>query len=107
MRPRSQTGGGAEGSDGRIFPFRTVRIKRDWEIGAQSVNSSERQGRPQKGEWNDGEFESFLAEIAPALENSVSRLGVAGSLGGQRMVDPTHIVLEWTEISDRIIEELR
>lgn len=68
----------------------------------------ERPGPPTKGEWNDGEFESFLAEIAPALENSVSRLGVAGSLGGRpQLVDPAKLILVWPEVADRIIEELR
>lgn len=65
-------------------------------------------GRPQKGEWNDGEFESFLAEIAPALETSVGRLGVAGALGARTpAVDPAKLVILWPEVSDRIIEELR
>jgi hypothetical protein len=64
--------------------------------------------RPEKGEWNDGEFESFLAEIAPALETSVGRLGVAGALGSRTpIVDPEKLILAWPEISDRIIEELR
>jgi hypothetical protein len=72
------------------------------------VNSNDRQGRVQKGEWNDGEFESFLADIAPALENSVSRLGVAGSLGGRpQLVDPAKLILVWPEVAHRIIEELR
>lgn len=70
--------------------------------------SSDRPGRPQKGEWNDGEFESFLAEIAPALETSVGRLGVAGSLVNRvQLVDPAKLVLTWPEISDRVLEELR
>ena len=65
-------------------------------------------GRPEKGEWNDGEFESFLAEIAPALEHSVGRLGVAGSLGTRTpAVDREKITLAWPDASDRIIEELR
>ena len=65
-------------------------------------------GRPDKGEWNDGEFESFLAEIAPTLENSVGRLGVAGALGARTpAVDPEKFVLLWPEVADRIIEELR
>ena len=72
------------------------------------MSSSEKQGRPRKGEWNDGEFESFLADIAPALENSVGRLGVAGSLGHQpQTVDPSKLILTWPDISDRIVEELR
>ena len=70
--------------------------------------SSDRPARPQKGEWNDGEFESFLAEIAPALETSVGRLGVAGSLVNRvQLVDPAKLVLTWPEISDRVLEELR
>ena len=70
--------------------------------------SSDRPGRPPKGEWNDGEFESFLAEIAPALETSVGRLGVAGSLVNRvQLVDPAKLVLTWPEISDRVLEELR
>ena len=72
------------------------------------MTPSERQGRPQKGEWNDGEFESFLAELTPALETSVGRLGVAGSLVNRgQMVDPAKLVLTWPEISDRVLEELR
>lgn len=72
------------------------------------MSSSERQGRPLKGEWNDGEFESFLAEIAPALESSVGRLGVAGSLGQQpHTVDPSKLIITWPDIADRIVEELR
>jgi hypothetical protein len=72
------------------------------------LTSSDRPGRPQKGEWNDGEFESFLAEIAPALETSVGRLGVAGSLVNRvQMIDPAKLVLTWPEISDRVLEELR
>ena len=68
----------------------------------------ERPGRPHKGEWNDGEFESFLAEIAPALENSVGRLGVAGSLGARTpVVDPEKLILSWPDVTDRIIEEMR
>ena len=72
------------------------------------MNSSERQGRPQKGEWNDGEFESFLAEIQPSLETSVGRLGVAGALGTRAQpIDPSKLVLTWPEIADRIAEDLR
>jgi hypothetical protein len=64
--------------------------------------------RPQKGEWNDGEFESFLAELTPALENSVGRLGVAGALGNRdAVVDLEKMILSWPDPSDRIIEELR
>ena len=70
--------------------------------------SGERSGRPVKGEWNDGEFESFLAEIAPALEQGVGRLGVAGSLGNRTpIIDPEKIITSWPEVADRIIEELR
>jgi hypothetical protein len=72
------------------------------------VSSNERPGRPQKGQWNDGEFESFLEDITPALETSVGRLGVAGSLGSRsQIVDPGKLVLVWPEIANRIIEELR
>ena len=72
------------------------------------MDSSERQGRPQKGEWNDGEFESFLADIQPALETSVGRLGVAGSLGNRvQAIDPSKLVLTWPDVADRIVEELR
>ncbi len=68
----------------------------------------ERPGRPKKGEWNDGEFESFLAELTPALENSVSRLGVAGSLGNRTpVIDVEKMILLWPDPTDRIIEELR
>ncbi len=69
---------------------------------------SDKHGRPQKGEWNDGEFESFLADIAPALETSVGRRGVAGSLGARTpAVDPEKLILQWPEVSDRIVEEMR
>ena len=72
------------------------------------MSPSERQGRPQKGEWNDGEFESFLADIQPSLETSVGRLGVAGSLGNRAQpIDPSKLVLMWPEIGDRIVEDLR
>jgi hypothetical protein len=78
------------------------------EGGVRKVSSNDRQGRPQKGEWNDGEFESFLAEIQPALETSVGRLGVAGTLSnGSQPIDPARLVLTWPDVDDRIIEELR
>jgi len=65
-------------------------------------------GRPQKGEWNDGEFESFLAELTPALETSVGRLGVAGSLGSRSpVIDVEKMILAWPDAADRIAEELR
>ncbi len=68
----------------------------------------ERPGPPTKGEWNDGEFESFLADITPALENSVGRLGVAGALGSRTpMIDVEKMILAWPDVSDRIIEEMR
>lgn len=61
-----------------------------------------------EGEWNDGEFESFLAEIAPALEQGVGRLGVAGSLGSRaHATDPEKLIAAWPHVTDRIIEELR
>lgn len=70
--------------------------------------NNERPGRPKKGEWNDGEFESFLAELTPALETSVGRLGVAGSLGNRTpVIDVEKMVLVWPEVSDRIVEEMR
>lgn len=70
--------------------------------------SRERPQRPQKGEWNDGEFESFLSEIAPALEHGVGRLGVAGSLGSRsQTVDPEKLILSWPDVTDRVIEDLR
>jgi hypothetical protein len=69
---------------------------------------NDRPNRPQKGEWNDGEFESFLAEIAPTLENSVGRLGVAGALGSRTpIIDPEKLIFFWPETTDRIIEEMR
>ena len=72
------------------------------------MNSRERPGRPEKGEWSDGEFESFLADIAPALEQGVGRLGVAGSLGARpAAMDPEKTIASWPEVTDRIIEELR
>ena len=62
----------------------------------------------QKGELNDGEFEDFLAEIAPSLEQSVGRLGVAGHLGVRASaLDPAKIIISWPEVTDRLIEELR
>ncbi len=68
----------------------------------------ERPGRPKKGEWNDGEFESFLADITPALETSVGRLGVAGSLGNRTsVIDVEKMILAWPDVADRIVEELR
>lgn len=70
--------------------------------------SRERPSRLEKGERNDGEFESFLAEITPALETSVGRLGVAGSLGSRtELIDPEKLILAWPEPTDRIIEDLR
>lgn len=64
--------------------------------------------RLKKGELNDGEFEEFLAEIAPALEQSVGRLGVAGHLGVRpSMLDVAKIISIWPESADRVIEELR
>lgn len=72
------------------------------------MNSSERHGRPVKGERNDGEFESFLADIQPALETSVGRLGVAGALGNRsQSIDPAKLVFNWPDIVDRISEDLR
>lgn len=70
--------------------------------------ADDRTARPQKGEWNDGEFESFLDEIAPTLEQSVGRLGVAGHLGtrGTQSVIAS-LIFAWPEVADRIIEELR
>lgn len=61
-----------------------------------------------KGERHDGEFEDFLSDIAPALEQSVGRLGVAGHLGARPTeVDPAKTITVWPEIADRLIEELR
>ncbi|MEO7501542.1 MAG: hypothetical protein ABIW94_02775 [Gemmatimonadaceae bacterium] len=65
-------------------------------------------GRPQKGEWNVGEFDSFLDEIAPSLEESVGRLGIAGHLGTrERQGVIAKLILSWPEASDRIVEEFR
>jgi len=70
--------------------------------------AEDRGQRPQKGEWNDGEFESFLDEIAPSLEQSVGRLGVAGHLGKRGMRDVlANLIVPWPDVADRIIEELR
>ena len=64
--------------------------------------------RLKKGELNDGEFEEFLAEIAPALEQSVGRLGVAGHLGVRPgMLDAAKIIAVWPDPADRVIEEMR
>jgi hypothetical protein len=72
------------------------------------VNLGERGNRPQKGEWHDGEFESFLADITPALENSVGRLGVAGSLGNRpQPIDLSKLVMIWPDVGGRIVEEMR
>lgn len=70
------------------------------------MDSRERNGSARKDEWNDGEFESFIAEITPALETSVGRLGVAGSLGaGVQPLDHAKFVFVWPDISDRVVEE--
>ena len=64
--------------------------------------------RLKKGELNDGEFEAFLAEITPALEQSMGRLGVAGHLGARaNMLDTAKVIVLWPEAGDRVIEELR
>ena len=64
--------------------------------------------RLKKGELNDGEFEAFLAEITPALEQSVGRLGVAGHLGARAsLLDAAKTIITWPEPADRVIEELR
>ena len=64
--------------------------------------------RLKKGELNDGEFEEFLAEIAPALEQSVGRLGVAGHLGVRpNTLDAAKIIAVWPDPADRVIEEMR
>lgn len=61
-----------------------------------------------KGELNDGEFEDFLTDIAPALEQSVGRLGVAGHLSSRPgAIDASKTIVLWPEIADRVIEELR
>jgi len=61
-----------------------------------------------KGELNDGEFEDFLTDIAPALEQSVGRLGVAGHLSSRPdAIDTSKTIILWPEIADRVIEELR
>lgn len=76
--------------------------------GAKNDMTGERPRGPQKGELNDGEFESFLAELAPALENSVGRLGVAGSLGNRSpLIDIEKMIVGWPDTADRIIDELR
>ena len=72
------------------------------------MTPGERAQRPEKGEWNDGEFESFLAEIAPTLEQSVGRLGVAGSLDTRAsFIDPEKLIMAWPEIADRIAVDQR
>jgi len=68
----------------------------------------ERAAHPMKGERNDGEFESFLSEIAPSLEQSVGRLGVAGHLGVRGAQDiMASLMVPWPDVTDRIIEDLR
>lgn len=68
-----------------------------------------REGRPlKKGELNDGEFEDFLTEIGPTLEQSVGRLGVAGHLGTRSSaIDVAKTITIWPDVADRVIEELR
>lgn len=70
--------------------------------------SEDRAARPQKDELNDGEFESFLDELAPSLEQSVGRLGVAGHVGtrGTQGVI-ANLIFAWPDVADRIVEELR
>ena len=61
-----------------------------------------------KGDSNDGEFEDFLTDITPALEQSVGRLGVAGHLSSRPDdIDTAKTILLWPEMADRLIEELR
>ena len=61
-----------------------------------------------KGELNDGEFEDFLTDIAPALEQSVGRLGVAGHLSSRPdAIDTAKTIILWPDIAERVIEELR
>jgi hypothetical protein len=61
-----------------------------------------------KGELNDGEFEDFLTDIAPALEQSVGRLGVAGHLSSRPDdIDTAKSIIFLPELADRVIEELR
>ena len=61
-----------------------------------------------KGELNDGEFEDFLTDIAPTLEQSVGRLGVAGHLSSRPdAIDTAKTIIFWPEMADRVIEELR
>ncbi len=61
-----------------------------------------------KGELNDGEFEDFLTDIAPALEQSVGRLGVAGHLSSRPdSIDAAKTIVLWPEIADRVMEDLR
>jgi hypothetical protein len=61
-----------------------------------------------KGESNDGEFDDFLADITPQLEQSVGRLGVAGHLGARPSeLDPEKVIITWPYVQDRMIEELR
>jgi len=67
-----------------------------------------RRGPLKKGELNDGEFEDFLTDIAPTLEQSVGRLGVAGHLSSRTdAIDAAKTITVWPEIADRVIEDLR
>lgn len=69
---------------------------------------SDREYPLRKGELNDGEFEDFLTDIAPALEQSVGRLGVAGHLSTRPdAIDASKAIMIWPEIADRVVEELR
>ncbi|HYN83573.1 MAG TPA: hypothetical protein VES88_19005 [Gemmatimonadaceae bacterium] len=72
------------------------------------VSFSDREYPLRKGELNDGEFEEFLTDIAPALEQSVGRLGVAGHLSSRPdQLDAAKTITIWPEFADRVVEELR
>lgn len=86
-------------------PGRSHVIGIETSVGRQIFSA----GSPlKKGERHDGEFEGFLAEIAPALEQSVGRLGVAGHLGLRPgAADAAKTIVVWPDIADRVIEEFR
>jgi len=72
--------------------------------------ASGRRGNPKKGERNDGEFETFLDDLSPSLEQGgeMERFGVSGKPATRGTgVDMSRIIAVWPQVSDRIIEEMR
>jgi len=70
--------------------------------------ASGRRRNPKKGEWNDGEFETFLDDLSPSLEHGAERSNVAGNPASRgTIVDMSRIIVVWPQVADRIIEEIR